>query len=702
MNVRLVLLAALILAWVGALPVRAGAPEEQLAAASALFDAKKFPEAAKRLEAFVRAYPKHPKLAAASLALGRARTEMKQWAQAIPAYEKAAAGKDPDIAPLAQLGLGEAAIHAEQYAKAVAALGIAAKGTLDGEQAALVWYWLGQANFELEHFAAAEDAYRKVTQSYGQSPWADGAHLGAGLSTLRQGKTDAARRHLRTLVDRFPQSPDRPQAQLVLAQLDLDAKRWNEARAGFEAVLQTKGRRGEVQTAAEEGLVRALLALKDYNGAAERLQTALGRLPAADPQRPRVQLTLGHSRYGLKQYELALTAYDEAAKSSDNAVAAEASYWAGNAAQALNRSGEAAARWTIVVTRHKQAAQAAAAQSALRALVDQATDPGALQAALRSAPSEDRARITLRLARLFLDQKQYVRAQAPLTALLQAKPQPKIAGEAQYLLGLACEGDAKPDKALAAFAEAARLGSTEAWTSDAQTRLAWLQVEKKRPAQAEQSARAALAAKPGAPIEQQARLALLQALLDQQKWDAARTESQTLLAGNPSSEVQATVLFAQAWASDKQNRPTEALALWERLAAEHPNSGYAAEALVRSGDARLKAQNYEAAREKYATVLSGFAQNALAAEARFKLGTALFHLNRFDEASTEWDKVTTDKTAGSYAPEALYWTGVALDKAGKKADAIERLDRLVVQHPAHARVANAKIRLAALKAVSGG
>src|SRR5207247_2175360 len=68
--------------------VRADTPEEQLAAASALFDAQKYPEAALKLDAFLTATPKHAKAGAAAFTLGRCRVELKQYPQAIAAYEK--------------------------------------------------------------------------------------------------------------------------------------------------------------------------------------------------------------------------------------------------------------------------------------------------------------------------------------------------------------------------------------------------------------------------------------------------------------------------------------------------------------------------------------------------------------------------------------------------------------------------------------
>src|SRR5262245_21074350 len=110
--------------WIsGMAPARAQqSPEEQLAAASALFDARKFAEAAQKLDAFLAANPKHPKVGAAALALGRCRAELKQWPQAAAAYEKAVAARDPAVTTAAQLGLGEAALYAQLWEKAATAL----------------------------------------------------------------------------------------------------------------------------------------------------------------------------------------------------------------------------------------------------------------------------------------------------------------------------------------------------------------------------------------------------------------------------------------------------------------------------------------------------------------------------------------------------------------------------------------------------
>ena len=100
------------------LPALADTPEELLAAASALYDLKRYKEAAPKLEMFLTNYPTHAKVGPAALALGRCRSEMREFKKAVPAYEKAIASKNPAVMVMAQLGLGESAVYGEMFDKA--------------------------------------------------------------------------------------------------------------------------------------------------------------------------------------------------------------------------------------------------------------------------------------------------------------------------------------------------------------------------------------------------------------------------------------------------------------------------------------------------------------------------------------------------------------------------------------------------------
>lgn len=685
----------------------ADTPEEQLAAASALFDAKKFAEAAQRLDAFLAAYPKHARAGAAAFALGRARAELKQYDKAVPAYEKAVAAKDPAILPMAELGLGEAAMNTRQYDKAVSALTEAVKTDLPIDQAATAWYWIGQANYQLGKFQASQDAYDHITHELKRANLVDSAYYGAGLAAQRQGKTDEARQRYRVVVDRYPKSEDRTNALLGLARLDVTEKRWPQARTELESLLNAPDLPADTRAAAEDSLIETLLELQDYVAAIPRLQSALNRLPANDPNRFRAQLSLGTAQYRQKQYEPALAAYLEAAKSSEEAVAAQGLYWAANAQIALNRSGEAATLFQKLAARYPDSDLAKKAQqraSDARAdVVNSFTDPAQLAAALKTLPAAERGPATIRLARLYLQQKKIAEAAASLVDLLKSNPAPPatISGEANYLLGIAYDGLSKDAQAETAFSTAVKIGGDAAWVPDAQSRLAWVYLNLKQPEKAETAANAALAGKLEAEARQQTRLALLQAYLDQKKWDQALDGCKTLLQSNPPPDTVATVLFTQAWVADKRGMMDHSLPLWERLANEFPKSQYAPQALIRVGDARMKAEKWDEARDRYSVVVANYPKSPLVFEARYKLGSALYNGGKPAEAAAEFDAVANDKAAGDYGPESLYWAGVAYDKAGKKPEAIQRLSKLVADYPTHARIANAKIRLAALKAVGG-
>lgn len=719
-------------------PALAETPEETLAAASALYDAQKFAPAAERLEAFLKANPKSPKFGAAALTLARCYAEQKQFDKAVPAYEKASASQDAKIATMARLGLGEAAIATGQYDKAIAALEPIKKEALPSAQAAIVSIWLGQSYFARKRYEPAEAAYLRVTQAYNHSDVADSAWFGAGLAALKLGKKDAAMPRLQTVLDRYPNSPDRPQATVLLAQLALDAKDYGKARNLFERALRDNATKAAYGAEAEDGLIQTLLEQKDYGAAAARLDSALARLPAADPQRSRAWLSLGQCRYRQQQFEPAYAAYLEAAKAAEPEVSAQGYYWAGNAALALKRNEEAAAQFAkcaakfpqhelapraelkagdallaakqntqaaaayrVVVEKYPTSTEAPEARKALAELVGAISDPALLAAALKNVPQAQRNAERLRVARLYLEGRKVSEAVPVLNRLLLDKPAPEIAAEANYLLGLSCETQQKPAQAIEALAEAVRIKPEAAWATDAQQHLTLLYLNNKQAAKAEKAATAALGGKLEPAEQEQMRLARMQAQVDQQKWDAALASSQEILAGSAAPDTVATALYTQAWIDEKRGKQEQALPAWERLAREFPKSPDAADALLHIGDARFTAKKFDEARENYTRLLSDFPQSPLAPEARFKRGSALYNLEKYDEAAADFRAVAADKTAGDYIPEALYWTGAALDKAGKKAEAIAPLSRLVEKYPAHSRVANAKVRLAALKAATG-
>ncbi len=723
-----------------AIPAGAQSADERLAEASALFDAKRYNQAAEKLDQFLALFPTHERTPNVALALGRCCTELKDFKRALPAYEKAAVSRDAAIRGPALLGLGEAAIQTSEWARAVRALDEVGRSSLKPEQEVVVWYWLGEARFELKQYSTSEEAYARVVMRFSDHPLAASAAYSAALAALEQEKPQNARRHAQWVLDRAPRSEDRPRARLLLAQLDLEAKQFREARSGFEAVLDDTSeaaRQPAVRDAALEGVVQTLLELGDLPGAADRLQKLIGGLPAGDPRRARALLSLGACRFRQKQYDGALAAYREAADAREPVVAGEASYWLANtlsaqeqhaqaaaeferflkrypehelAARALLRMGDAyaaarqpvqaAAAYRAVVTRFSNAPQADDARKALANLTNQIADPVALTELLRSLGPEQRAVGAARLARLYLEKRAFADAEKALTDFLKGIAAADIPAEARYLTGVALEGQDRAAPAVAALVDAVSREPRATWAADAQTRLAWLYLDLKRPQDAERAARACLDSQPAATIRQQATQALIQSLLAQERWEPSLTEARAALERNPDPENRPALLYTVAWVLEKLGKIDEALPSWEQLLQQHRRSEYAVEALIRIGDARFRAKKHAEAREQYAQAVMEAPKGDFAQEARFKLGTTLYHLDRHEEAAAEWDRVTSARPPDQWVPESLYWSGVSLVRCNRKKDAIMRLERLVAEFPKHARVGDARVRLAGLKAVT--
>ena len=702
-------------------PLSAQSPEELLGAASALFGAQKYSDAAQKLDAFLASSPKHPKAGLVAYTLGRCRSELKQFPLAITAYEKAIASGTTAILPQSQLGLGEAALLSKQYAKAAVALEAAVKLDLKPEQEPVAWSWLAQSDFRLQRYAQAETAYSKVFQSYPDSDLSGEACYGAGLSALKLKKNEKAKRNFLTFIEKRPNSETRAAAMLSIAQIDLAAKRPLDAMSEYKAVLKhiaSNPKNSKLQPDAEDGLIQSLLELKYYDEASGRLENAVKRLAPSDPQFFRAQLSLGHCRYRIKTYDAAATAFTSASKSGESEVAKEGGYWAGVALIAANRLPEATTQLTQFVEKYPKddlaikaqlkaadayfdLKQTAKAKSAYQAVIEsrpQSSEANDARTALKELQGE-RSQGSLASARKLSIEKKWLQAQSELASLIQSKPEASIAGEAHYLLGGVYEALMKPALAAAAYSAALKILPEADWAGGAWQNLSWLYLDLKQPVNAEKAALSALERKPKEENEIQTRLALTQALLDQERWDAALEASKALLEKKPSEETSAAALAIQASILEKLAKPAQALEIYERLVADYPKNERSAVALRRIADDKIKSEKWEEAQKILSQLVLDFSKSAFKSEARYDLGNALYHLEKFSDAAIEYDKTADDKEAGDLIPEALYWAGAAYAKAGKKDSAVERLSKLVSKYPKSEHVPNAKIRLAALKAL---
>ena len=719
---------------------RAQSADERLAAASALYDAHNYAGAASKLDAFLASYPADPHAAAAALALGRCRSALKQYPQAIKAFQKTLDAKEPTLRVAADMGLAEAALQSSQWGKAASSLTDATSGKLTDEQAPIAYDWLGQADYELGKYAAAETAYLVVTKKYADSEYAADANLGAGLSAAQLGKKDAARERFRTVVTKYPNSDLVAQAQVQLGQLDLSAKDYDAARSDFQGALSHTDIAGDDKLDAQQGLANALIGQGDFAGAERAIRSAMDAVPAGDGRR-KFQMALGLCLFKQKKYPEALAQYKDASASADPAIAAPATYWAANSALAAGSGAQAAALFQQVADRYPKsewapksalragealmdAKKTSAATAALRSVMAKypgtpeakaakadlgsmagsTDDPTELEGTIGGLPATERPAAQLRLARLYIDANKPDKAAQTLTKLLSANPSGAAAAEANYLMGVIDRQGGKTAPAIKEFRTALASAPQAAWSGDAHLQLAYSLIDQNQAAAAAKELRTVLATKSTTPLSPEdeaiARTTLAQADLQAQAWQAAKDDATSLLAMNPNEQAASTALYVAAFADEKLSHQDDAAAEWNKLIADHPTSDYAADALLHLGDAAFGKNAFDDARSHYERLLKEYPVSPLAGTARLHLGSTLYSQEHFSDAAAAFDAVAADKKNGDLVPEALYWSGLSLDKNKDPQGAITRLKRLVADYPTHARAAKAKVRLAALTATA--
>ena len=677
--------------------------DEQIAAASALYDAHDFAKAAKVLDAFVLAHPKSQKTAAVALTLGRCHTLLKQYGAAIPAYQRSIAAGDSGTRTLAELGLGEAALQTGKWSIAQSALDSATKTELTPEQAPIAWDWLGQADYQLAKYAPSEQAYLHVIREYPDSSYAPDAQFGAGLAALKQNHDDDAKNYFSQLVGSNSQSPDKPQARLLIAQLDLSAKKFRTARREFEISLSTDKSDTSIVHEARSGLISALLALGDDAAAATQLQVSISDMSANNTEKPRAELMLGHALYRQKKFAEASSAYITAESTNDTHIAAEAAYWAGNSASQLGQTQTADAAYAKARALDPNGTYAQKAVERLNSSLVNSDSTTDLAASLSSLPYAQRGAGINRLARLYIIKKQYVLAAATLTKYWSAIPGGDSTGEESYLLGVSDANMQNSVPALAAFTTTIEKAPGADWNTDAHLQRAWLELNAGKSAAAEADARFVLDAHTQKALShdtrQQVWLALLQAQLNQKEWQAAQDTANDALGDNPTPDTTATLLYAKAIVLGKLDHGDQAQPIWQTLATQYHSSPYGAEAGTHLADAKFNSKDYAGALQAYKQLLADYPASAGTADVQFKLGSTLYNLAQYTDAAAAFDAAAASRI--TTAPDqALYWAGAAFEKAGKNSLAIARLTTLVTKYPDSTWVSKAKIRMAALKAVS--
>ena len=705
--------------------VWADTPQEQYHQASELYNARLYSTASQELKKFLDANPTdaNAKIAAFQWAGALYRTEngtkgvdygaaIKAFEWALQKYPTAPA----NLVSAARFELGEALYLSEQPEKTVAALTEFLKNPGNDAQmptrAGWAHFYLGKSYADLKKTALSRAAFETVQSKYGATEAAPDALLELGLLNLDEGKAAAAATLFSGVRAKFPNSEAAPEAGVHLGEALLAAKNYDAAREALRAALADP-KATEFKNDVLLNLADVDFAEKKWPEAAASYQALLQNLPADDARRQNAQLQRANSFFNAKNWVAAVENYAPLLKSGEKIGAPSLYYSAGSlseqkkfpeaatlyrqfltsfpnhtlAPKAALRLGDALAdtkdlagaanAYKTVLTRFPGSDAAKSAQSALSDLAGTAGASEAVESALRGLPASVAGNAQLRLAQAAFDRGEFAKSAQLAGVVASAKSDDATQESALYLVGSAKLNAKDAPGASAAFARQIAAFPKGKLASEGNLGLAWALEDQKKWADSEAAARAALAA---GGEKDRAQLALANALLNQEKFAPAATAFSSVEQSSDKSFA-AQGALGSAQALEKQNQWREAAAKWGKRATLLSENDAKARALTRQGLALGKAKDFAGAQVAFDAAINAAPQSEVGAQALYEAAWLAHDAKQNEQEIARWTRLATDFPDSKLAPEAIFQRGELALSAKKWDEAATLYARLLEKYP---------------------
>ncbi|MEW4571227.1 tetratricopeptide repeat protein [Tautonia sp. JC769] len=585
--------------------------------------------------------------APALLIEARATLEAERPEEAIQALDALLArpGLDRETDQAARYYLGLATRAAGREEEAIRLLDELSKSP-DSPYALDSLYLVGQAHFDAGRFDEAIAALARFVETRPDGDAADHALARIALGHAELGQHEQADTTLTQLSGRFPGSPVVGPTLLRVAETALAAEQWGRAERHFRAV-----------TDREQG----------------------------DPsQRARAWSGLGWSLMGSDRPADAIEAFAKVIEEAgEGPLAAEASYVRGRALQDLDRPDEAIEAFARVGSHHPDSIEAPKADLArARLLVETGRADQAVpvfEALIESGQSEPAEAVDLLLAELawaLIDGDRIEEADQVFKRLLEEHPASPQADDARLNLAESAFQAGRFDEALT------WLGPLTDEAAETEPRILQAalyregraRVEREEWAEAGRAFGRLIGAFPDGRFAREAGFWAAEVAFRKGDPEAAEAGFRALidadLEGQGPESWLPTARLRLIQALVQQERWSDVLALADALKADVPDLPQMADLDYARGRA-LQSQappRFEDARAAYQAVVDARKGGELAAMAQFMRGETFFHQKRYDEALREFLKVDI---LPSY-DDAPKWQALALLEAGK---VYEQLDR---------------------------
>ncbi|MBN2023430.1 MAG: tetratricopeptide repeat protein [Pirellulales bacterium] len=663
---------------------RADEAADQYAVAAGHYARARWALAVEEFERFLKDFPEHDKAAPSVFFLGESLVQLGQFDAAekrLREYlDRQPRGR---FARSARFRAAEAAYLAGRWDEAKTALAEFRKVHPDDKLDAFAVPYLGDIALAQNEPDAAEKHYRDALARFPDGPLQDDCRVGLARALAIQEKNDEAQRLLAAVADK-PGSPAADEARFRLGVLLGDAGRHDEAVAELEKLDDAptespwRGRAALVRASA----LRRLGCLDDARTLLESLTT--------DPELgPKARYGLGLVEMDQKRWDTAANVLlAVAAEHPRHEMAAAIRVHAGEALLRAGRTDEARVQLDAVLA--DAPPDDPWRDDALRAkvlLAVHADDSAALDrdaaAFLEQYPNSDLAPEVRRFfGRALLERKKYDRALDVLKPLV-ADTQPDAATpEDRYLLATAYHGCRRDEEALACLAPMLE-SATEPLSTDARLMRAAILVRLDRCDEAIEPLKQYLAADAAGNRTVQAKAQLAVCLARAGRLDEAKKLHLELLASHATDEAFAPAVEQLAEAAYAAGDYVYASELFGWLVHQNNEPDRAAGALAGLAWCHVKRNEPGEAAAAFQRVLQAHPEPRLAVEAAWAGGRILQQLGQADAALALYDQILKDHPKASVHADVLLAAARLRDQLEQDADAVRLFEQFVAAYPDH-------------------
>ncbi len=679
---------------------------------------KLFAQAGQRWSAFIKDFPKDPRLANAHHYLGICQLQENKLPEAAASFRTVLttfptfAGRDGSQFNLGLVlyNVAGASKKPDDWKAALAAFAEVNAKYAESKHAPSALFYQGECAFSNGDLPAAAATYQKLIATYPASPLLPEVYYALGTTQQGLGNDGDAIATFQTFLQKFPNDPQANESKLRIGMSNFNLKKYAEAEQAFSQLAGLKD-----FSLADFALLRQAQSLNlrgQFPQAAPLYESLPQKFPKSKHKGAALlaagQCWFNAGQLAAAQKALAAVTTDKTEKWDE---APEAAYWLGRTLLKLKKSKEAVAEFDRALAAYPSSSFLPQLsfgridalyeiperrKETIRLFLDFAAKypdhesaPKALyMAALAALQTGDYAAAQKQAAAflgnakfakhelfpdaLFVSAESFLlakpadpaQAEAAFRRLATDFPQHPEAPAARVRIGLALNMAQKHDAAIAYLTPLAAELKNPALVAETQFLLGRCHSDAGRADQANAAFLAARDAKPDWDRGDEVLLALAASLQSQKKFPEATAELKKLNAAYAQSPYRDQALYQLAEIAYQEKNYAEAALQYQQLVTQFPKSDLAPAAQYGAGWAFYSKEDFEQAVHGFTALLSAYPQSPVAAKGKFLRGLANRRLTKFEPAAKDLTEFLATKPAEKDSLEARY--ALALCQIGLK------------------------------------